>query len=201
MGNDPPGSFTRVLHPRHGRHGEPPADVIPVGRSVIVPANGTLPNIVLSPRAIPRIKQVLERERFDVVHLHEPMTPIICAAALAWARARSSPPSTRAATSAGCAPASGWGFLMDRIDRRIAVSDAARESAANWLPGDYEVVPNGVLIPPDADPAAASTVSSSSAGTSRARECTCCCERGPRSTAAPARGCASSVPTRWRCGC
>ena len=21
MGNDPPGSFTRVLHPRHGRHG------------------------------------------------------------------------------------------------------------------------------------------------------------------------------------
>ena len=61
MGNDPPGSFTRVLHPRHGRHGEPPADVIPVGRSVIVPANGALPNIVLSPRAVLRMKQVLER--------------------------------------------------------------------------------------------------------------------------------------------
>ena len=50
MGNDPPGQFTRVLHPRVGRHGEPPANVIPVGRSVIVPANGSLPNIVLSPR-------------------------------------------------------------------------------------------------------------------------------------------------------
>ena len=86
MGNDPPGSFTRVLHPRHGRHGEPPADVIPVGRSVIVPANGALPNIVLSPSAIPRIKQVLERERFDVLHLHEPMTPVICTAVMAWAR-------------------------------------------------------------------------------------------------------------------
>ena len=36
IGHDPPGSFTRVLHPRHGRHGRPPADVIPVGRSVIV---------------------------------------------------------------------------------------------------------------------------------------------------------------------
>src|SRR5437867_10366348 len=48
MGNDPPGSFTRVLHPRLGRHGHPPPDVIPVGRSVIVPANDSLPNIVLS---------------------------------------------------------------------------------------------------------------------------------------------------------
>ena len=49
IGNDPPGTFTRALHPRHGRHGEPPDDVIPVGRSVIVPANGSLPNIVLTP--------------------------------------------------------------------------------------------------------------------------------------------------------
>src|SRR3954453_24238573 len=86
MGNDPPGRFTRVLPPRHGRAGDLPADVIPVGRSVIVPANGALPNIVLSPRPIPRIKQVLQREQFDVLHLHEPMTPIICTAVLAWAR-------------------------------------------------------------------------------------------------------------------
>ena len=35
---------------------EPPPDVIPVGRSVIVPANGSLPNIVLSPRAVSRIR-------------------------------------------------------------------------------------------------------------------------------------------------
>src|SRR6267378_6592619 len=73
IGNDPPGSFTRVLHPRLGRHGNPPPDVIPVGRSVIVPANGSLPNIILSPRSIVRIRRTLERERFDVLHLHEPM--------------------------------------------------------------------------------------------------------------------------------
>ena len=66
-----------MLHPRVGRHGEPPATVIPVGRSVIVPANGSLPNIVLSPRSYFRIVRALERERFDVLHLHEPMTPTI----------------------------------------------------------------------------------------------------------------------------
>src|ERR671936_378236 len=86
MGNDPPGSFTRVLHPRLGRHGSPPPDVIPVGRSVIVPANGSLPNIVLSPRAFFRVRAALEREQFDVIHLHEPLTPAIGVATLSVAR-------------------------------------------------------------------------------------------------------------------
>src|SRR5438093_10193932 len=85
MGNDPPGQFTRVLHPRVGRHGNPPPNVIPVGRSVIVPANGSLPNIVLSPRAYGRIRRALVQERFDVLHLHEPMTPAICTATLVLA--------------------------------------------------------------------------------------------------------------------
>jgi phosphatidylinositol alpha-mannosyltransferase len=153
MGNDPPGAFTRALHPRYGRHGDPPPDVIPVGRSVIVPANGSLPNIVLSPRTPFRMKQVLERERFDVLHLHEPMTPAICVAALALARC----PIVATFHAAGDlgwmrAGLPLWGFLMDRIDHRIAVSEQARDSVVRWLPGEYEVLPNGVLIPPAADP-------------------------------------------------
>ena len=87
MGNDPPGRLTRLLHPRTGRHGALPPDVIPVGRSVVVPANGSLPNIVLTPRTAARMRTVLEHERFDVLHLHEPMTPAICVAALAAAYA------------------------------------------------------------------------------------------------------------------
>jgi phosphatidylinositol alpha-mannosyltransferase len=154
MGNDPPGQFTRVLHPRSGRHGEPPPDVIAIGRSVIVPANGALPNIILSPRSFLRIKQALERERFDVVHLHEPMTPIPCVATLALAEA----PCVTTHHAAGdlgwlkgAKPV--WGFLMDRVVKRIAVSTRARDSAARYFPGEYEIIPNGVLIPEQADPA------------------------------------------------
>jgi phosphatidyl-myo-inositol alpha-mannosyltransferase len=152
MGNDPPGSFTRALHPRLGRHGHPPPDVIPVGRSVIVPANGSLPNIVLSPRSVPAVRRALERERFDVLHVHEPMTPAICIAALALARVPC------VATFHAHGPLGWmkigkplWGFLADRLDYRIAVSPHARDSASAWLPGEYEVLPNGVLIPPEAD--------------------------------------------------
>jgi phosphatidyl-myo-inositol alpha-mannosyltransferase len=46
-----------------------------------------------------------------------------------------------------------WGYLMDRIDARIAVSPMAAQSAARWLPGDYHVIPNGVYTPAEADPA------------------------------------------------
>jgi phosphatidylinositol alpha-mannosyltransferase len=45
-----------------------------------------------------------------------------------------------------------WGFLEERLDHRIAVSEQARASAQRWLPGEYEVIPNGVLIPPEAEP-------------------------------------------------
>jgi phosphatidyl-myo-inositol alpha-mannosyltransferase len=154
MGNDPPGSFTRVLHPRLGRHDEPPPEVIPVGRSVIVPANGTLPNIVLSPRTVGRVRRALEREQFDVLHLHEPMTPAICVATLALAKCpivatfHASGPLRWIALGK---PA--WGFLMDRIDHRIAVSEPARASAARHFPGEYELIANGVLIPEHAEPA------------------------------------------------
>jgi phosphatidyl-myo-inositol alpha-mannosyltransferase len=126
--------------------------VIAIGRSVIVPANGTLPNIILSPRAVLRIREVIARERFDVLHLHEPMTPIPCIAALA----------SFDGPMVGTFHASGdlnwmriakpvWGFLAERLDRRIAVSEMASVSAQRWLPGDYEILPNGVLIPPHAD--------------------------------------------------
>jgi phosphatidyl-myo-inositol alpha-mannosyltransferase len=155
MGNDPPGSFTRVLHPRLGRHGLPPEDVIPVGRSVIVPANGSLPNIVLSPRSVYRIRRALERERFDVLHLHEPLTPAICVAVLALARSPIVATFHAAGERLGWAKIGMpvWGFLLDRIDERIAVSEQARATAMRYAPGEYHVVPNGILIPPNADPA------------------------------------------------
>jgi phosphatidyl-myo-inositol alpha-mannosyltransferase len=153
MGNDPPGKFTRFLHPRSGRHGPLPEGIIPVGRSVVVPANGSLPNIVLSPRSVTRIRDTLAEERFDVLHLHEPMTPAICVATLAFADCPIV--TTHHACGElnwlrGAVPV--WGFLMDRVDTRIAVSPVAASSANRWLPAEYRIVTNGVLIPEHAAP-------------------------------------------------
>src|ERR1043166_2343623 len=83
IGNDPPGSFSRVLHPRTGRPGPPPEGVIPLGRSVVVPGNGALSNLVLSPHAVPQMRRALAREGFDLIHVHEPLAPMLGPAALA----------------------------------------------------------------------------------------------------------------------
>src|SRR5262249_40485326 len=48
-------------------------DVITIGRPYPVPANGSIARITLSLRLSNRVKGVLARENFDVVHLHEPL--------------------------------------------------------------------------------------------------------------------------------
>ncbi|HLX31661.1 MAG TPA: glycosyltransferase family 4 protein [Gaiellaceae bacterium] len=153
IGNDPPGSFSRILHPRQGRHGEPPRNVIPLGRSVIVPGNGALSNLVLSPRTLLRLRRTLATEGFDLIHVHEPLAPIVSPAALAlW-----DGPAVATFHAAGD---SSWrmfaqplfGFVAERVDLRIAVSDSARRAAAAYLPGEYEVIPNGVDLPDGVDP-------------------------------------------------
>ncbi|HZD86431.1 MAG TPA: glycosyltransferase family 4 protein [Gaiellaceae bacterium] len=154
VGMDPPGSFSRVLHPRQGRSGPPPPGVIPLGRSVIVPGNAALSNLVLSPSTLPRLSRALDRERFDVLHVHEPLAPMLGPAALAL---HDGPLVTtfHAAGASAWRPLALrlWGFLLERIDVRIAVSEQARETAEGYSPGRYELLPNGIDLPATADPA------------------------------------------------
>jgi phosphatidylinositol alpha-mannosyltransferase len=154
MGHDPPGRLTRLLHPKEGRHGRPPDYVIPVGRSVIVPANASLPNIILSPQAMARMRRTFERERFDVLHVHEPFAPILSAFALATGQCPIVVTCHSAGERLGWYPLGRimWGVLGRRIDYRIAVSEPARAAAEPCIGGPMELIPNGVDLPPTADP-------------------------------------------------
>jgi phosphatidyl-myo-inositol alpha-mannosyltransferase len=153
MGHDPPGRLTHLLHPKEGRHGPPPDYVIPVGRSVIVPANASLPNIILSPAAMPRMKRAFEEERFDVVHVHEPFTPVLATYALATAPGAIVVTCHAAGERLAWYPVAKllWGIIAERVDYRIAVSEAARRAAEPHLGGPFEVIPNGILVPPEFD--------------------------------------------------
>ena len=46
-----------------------------------------------------------------------------------------------------------FGFVADRLDLKIAVSSQALRAAVAHTPGDYELIPNGVELPPERDPA------------------------------------------------
>jgi phosphatidylinositol alpha-mannosyltransferase len=149
LGNDPPGRLTKLLHPKEGRHTPPPDYVIPVGRSVIVPANASLPNIVLSPTALVRVKRVLEQEQFDVVHVHEPLAPVLSVFTLLIAECPAVATSHAAGERLGWYPLGKvmWGLAAQRIDYKIAVSEAARRAAEPYLGGPFEVIPNGIVLP------------------------------------------------------
>src|SRR5947199_10580448 len=73
IGHDPPGRLTKYLHPREGRPEPPPAHVIPVGRSVLVRANGAMPNIVPRPSAGSTIQRALALARTGRLQPPAPM--------------------------------------------------------------------------------------------------------------------------------
>jgi phosphatidylinositol alpha-mannosyltransferase len=154
MGHDPPGRLTWLLHPKQGRHARPPDYVLPVGRSVIVPANASLPNIILSPPAMLRMRRIWEEQQFDVVHVHEPFAPILSVFALVSAPCPIVVTCHSAGERLGWYPIGGalWGPAGKRIDRRIAVSELARRSAEPHVGGPFEIVPNGIDLPARFDP-------------------------------------------------
>ena len=108
---------------------------------------GTETGIGIDPRAWRRVRQLYAAERFDVVHVHEPLMPLVPWCALVGARVpivatfhthREAGHRFYSAYRRFLAP------LTDRIALRIAVSPAARRTVEQHFPGDYLVVPNGI---------------------------------------------------------
>jgi glycosyltransferase involved in cell wall biosynthesis len=150
-GFDPRGRLTRLIHRGVDARGEaPPRNFHSLGRSVVVPGNGSLPKLIISPKGMYEPRRLLRASAYDLIHVHEPLTPIPAAASLAWAQV----PVVATFHAGGASKWRGgaarlWGFLLDRIDYRIAVSSTAMQSAQEYLPGDYEVIPNGISTPGD----------------------------------------------------
>lgn len=140
------GHRVTVIAPDEGRL---PAGVsfLSAGRSVPVPANGSVANLALFPGTVGRVAAQVRGGGYDVVHLHEPLIPLVSTAALRSAACRVAG-TFHASHEGSYAP---YGLarithrrLSRRIDVRLAVSPAARELAFRYFPGEYLIVPNGV---------------------------------------------------------
>ena len=55
---------------------------IPIGKPRPIPSSGSIIRISISLRLASTIKEVLNREKFDIIHLHEPFMPMLCSAVL-----------------------------------------------------------------------------------------------------------------------
>jgi len=142
------GHDVRIISSAHGPQRQSEGDVIRLGYGFSVPANGSMGTITIGPRYTPIVRAMLERERFDILHFHEPFVPFLSLMVLRESR------SLNIATFhayAGWSPAYEFGKRMlghfaRRLHGRIAVSAAARHFIDRYFPGDYKVIPNGVDI-------------------------------------------------------
>jgi phosphatidylinositol alpha-mannosyltransferase len=147
---DPPDRLSRVLHRAPAERRELPGYLIPLGRTVGIGANGAVSNLSVSPAGgVARIRGELRRGDYDVIHIHEPLVPLV-----GWNAAlgtRTPAVGTFHAYSTKPVPnhiASAFGArrVFNRLSARIAVSEAAAWSGRRWFGGRYEIVPNGVDV-------------------------------------------------------
>lgn len=150
--HDPLDLRTRLLHPKLGRHGNLPDRAIPVGRSVPLPSNGSLANLAFSPAVLHKVRRSLARWRPDVVHVHEPLLPLVSLAAIRYADRLDIPlvGTFHAHYPDGCRHYRIFKGILapyfDKLDARIAVSPMSASTAVAHFPGDYRVIPNGVDV-------------------------------------------------------
>jgi phosphatidylinositol alpha-mannosyltransferase len=118
------------------------------GRTLAIPANGSVARIAFGPGVKRRLDGRLSRGDLDVLHLHEPAIPSLSLLSLMWARLPLVATfHASAERSLGYAAARPFlGRFVERIDLRVAVSAAARSLIGTYFPGDYRLIPNGVTV-------------------------------------------------------
>src|SRR5258708_34054495 len=71
------GHDVRILTPSHGLQRASEGDIIRIGKGFSMPVNGSVGTITLSPRFVSQVRDMLEREQFDLLHFHEPFVPFL----------------------------------------------------------------------------------------------------------------------------
>lgn len=123
--------------------------VVPLGRPIPIRSGGSIARVSLSAWLAPKIRRLLDRGKFDIVHLHEPLAPLLPLGVLYLSR------SVNVGTFHAYHGSQRWYRILypivkpafDRLHGRIAVSEAARQMNEKVFPAHYEIIPNGIDLP------------------------------------------------------
>jgi phosphatidyl-myo-inositol alpha-mannosyltransferase len=125
-----------------------PDYVVPAGRAVPVPYNGSVARLSFGFLSAARVRRWVKEGGFDVLHVHEPAAPSLSLLAC-WvadgpivATVHTAMPRSRVLHAAYPVLQS----ALEKISGRIAVSEAARTTLVEHLGGDAVLIPNGVTV-------------------------------------------------------
>src|SRR4051812_6711078 len=130
-----------------------PPYVVPAGRAVPVPYNGSVARVNFGPLSAARVRRWLREGDFDVLHLHEPATPSLSLLAC-WAATGAIVATFHTSNLRSRAMSAAYPILepaLEKIGARIAVSEAARRTLVAHVGGDAVLIPNGVFVDRFAD--------------------------------------------------
>src|SRR3954453_24006552 len=126
-----------------------PEYLVPVGGTIGWAFNGAVSNLAGTPSTIATLRRELRAGAFDVVHVHEPVAPVVGWDVLSSADAplvgtfhcysESVPPHKVAALL-------GARRKLNHLSVRIAVSEVAAWTGRRFYGGRYRVIPNGVAL-------------------------------------------------------
>ena len=130
---------------------------VALGACVSLVIGGTETGIGIDPRSWRRVTELFRTHPFDVLHVHEPLMPLV-----PWFVLRQATAPIVATFHTHREQGHRWygryrwllAPLMRRVRARLAVSDAARRTVARHFPGHYEIVPNGIDVDRFRHPAA-----------------------------------------------
>ncbi|MCL4474357.1 MAG: glycosyltransferase family 4 protein [Actinobacteria bacterium] len=141
---------THNLKPRkHHHYPDDPLNftVERFGKGIPIYSNGSFARVTLGKSLGDNLGKFFEREQFDVIHAHSPLTPILPLLAVR----RSKAPVTVGTFHTYFDRSHGYGLLkkkfmesMNMMDGKIVVSDACVEALSRYFDTDYKVIPNGV---------------------------------------------------------
>jgi phosphatidylinositol alpha-mannosyltransferase len=121
-------------------------DFASAGVAMPVPYNGSVARVNFGPLSAARVRRWLRNGKFDLIHLHEPITPSISLLAL-WAAEQPVVATFHTATPRSRSMQLASGVLraaIEKIDAGIAVSESARNVVIQHLGRDALVIPNGI---------------------------------------------------------
>jgi phosphatidylinositol alpha-mannosyltransferase len=125
-----------------------PDYVVPAGRAVAVPYNGSIARLSFGPVSANRVRRWIKDGNFDVLHVHEPAAPSLSLIAC-WVADVPIVATMHGATTRSRALHAAEPMLrsaLEKINGRIAVSEAARATLVRHLGGDAVLIPNGVTV-------------------------------------------------------
>jgi phosphatidylinositol alpha-mannosyltransferase len=125
-----------------------PSYVEAAGRAIPVKYNGSVARLTFGPVSAGRVRRWLAEGEFDVLHIHEPVTPSLSLLAL-WAATGPIVGTFHTANLRSRVMLAAQPVLrpsMEKISARIAVSEDARRTLVEHFGGDAVVIPNGVYV-------------------------------------------------------